>query len=176
MKYVLIFVAILSLPIIASAAEDTLILDRCVILNSEDNQAAESKIALHFPLPEDLTGKEIQYAELSFQLPSMSLDIDSLYEITFCPCLANWSDDDITYDNSQTLTDSLSSGSFIKKLGDENELHVDLTQYLVQVNEGQRQNYGLIGLTDLLGDGNLRLPDNLGETLRGQARIRVVYK
>jgi hypothetical protein len=176
MRYILIAIAILFLPVIILAGQITFNLDRCVVLNSLSHQDADSKVAIHFALPDDLTGKEIMYAELTFSLPSFRLQADSLFEIRFYPLLAEWSEGDISFDNSEAITDSMGAGLFTVKLADTNSFHFDFTEYIREAVERTRDNFGLIGQTDLLGDTSVRLPDNLNIPIRAQAQIRVMYK
>ena len=175
MRYLAIAMIVLALASLAWGAEDTLSLDRCVVLNSSSHQDAESKVAIHFAIPEELNGKEIIYAEMFFDLPAFRLHEDSLFEIRFYPLLAEWSENDLTFDNCEAITDSMSAGLFTVKLADTNSFHFDLTSYIREAVEGDRENFGLIGQADLLGDANLRLPGNLNDRIRNVARIRVIY-
>ncbi len=176
MRLFLFTMILLVLPGLALTAEDTLSLDRCVILNRAGHQEAESKIAIHFALPEELNDKEIMYAELYFDLPPFRLQSDSLFEIRVYPILAEWSEGNIGYSTSESITDSISVGANYLQLRDSTHFQIDLTSYVRGVIEGERQNFGLIGLTDLFGNANLRLPDGLSGQLRQLARIRVVYQ
>lgn len=176
MRYIIIALAILAMPFSAMSAQITFNLDRCVVLNSLSHQDADSKVALHFTLPEELSRKEVMYAELVFDLPEMRLGLDSLFEIMLFPLLSNWSENEISYDNSEAITDSMSSGAYTVKLADSNSFRIDMTNYLRETVEGERQNFGVIGVADLLGDGNLKLSENLAGHIRDIARIRVIYK
>jgi hypothetical protein len=168
--------AIITAPLLVGAEEITISLDRCLILNSSHDRTADSKIALQFALPETLNGREIVFAELSFTLPAMRLQADSMFEIRFMPLLTEWSENDLTYDNSEAITDSMSAGISTLKLANLNQFHFDLTPYVREAVEETRSNFGLIGRADLLGDAYIRLPGNLNVPIWDQARIRVVYK
>jgi hypothetical protein len=160
----------------AYSAEVTVPLDRCVVLNSEIDNRANSRIAFHFTLPNELEVAEILFAELQFDLPQFNLRADSLLEFLFHPLLAEWNENDLDYENSVPITDSVATGSFILKLCEVNTYSVDITNYIRSASEGERPNFGLIAVANFLGDWSMRLPENLGGNIREAARVRVIYK
>jgi len=176
MRYLMICIVVLALCSPGNAAEVTFGLDRCVVLNSPSDAGAETKLALHFALPEELDSAEVIYAELFFTLPPMRLREDSLFEIRLYPLLAEWQEDGIDYDESEAITDSMDACVYTIRLGDINDIKLDVTSFLQQVIGVERQNFGLMALFDLLGDANIRLPESLYLPIREQARIKVVYK
>jgi hypothetical protein len=176
MRYLAAVVLLIALPAIALSSEITFGLDRCVVLNSQIDQSAESNIAFHFTLPEELSGTEIMYAELYFTVPAVELGSDSLYMLRLVPFLTEWSENGITYENCSSIVDSIGVGVFTIQLADTNAFHIDFTQYVKEVVEGNRENFGVIGQADLLGDNNLRLPESLANELLAQARIKVIYQ
>ncbi len=176
MKYLLIVIVVLSLCAGAMAEQTTLSLDRCVILNSSNRQNSDSKVAIHFILPQELQGRDIIFAELSFSLPALRLHADSLFLIGFYPLLADWSEGDISYDGSEALTDSMTAAVNTAQLADSTSINFDLTFYIKDIVDGHRTNFGLIGKANLLGNENIRLPDALNNRIRNQATLRVIYK
>jgi len=176
MRYFMIGIAVLAYCATGIAAEVTFNLDRCVILNSNSDTRAETKIALHFALPQELDSAEVIYAELFFTLPPMRLVEDSLFELRLYPLLAEWQEDGIDYDESETITDSMDACVYTVRLGNINDIKLDLTSFLQQVIGVERQNFGLIAVADLLGDASLRLPESLHLPIREQARVKLIYK
>jgi hypothetical protein len=166
----------LLLPVWLWAAEISLNLDRCTVLNDATDQAAESKIALHFPIPDSLSGRRIYYVEMIIDVPIEYDGTDSLFELLLFPLMASWQEGNIDYNGSAAITDSALIGTAMVTLGNSNELHVDITSYVNEVLAGGRSNHGLIAQADLLGEGNLQISDNLGGQMRNAARVRIVYK
>ncbi len=157
-------------------AEITTSLDRCVILNSENDDAAETRVALHFTLPEEVSGNEIIYAELTIPVTTRNQGSDSLFEFVVFPAISNWSERDIDYDQADGIADSLSAGAFTVNLARSNEFLIDITTFVGEINVGARSNYGLIMAGDLLGDCNLQIPDSQNETMRNNTSLKLVYK
>ncbi len=176
MRFITIIVALAILAPASRAAEITVNLDRCVVLNSNNDRTAESRVALHFDLPPELVGKEVIFAELYFELPIQPLRSDSLFELRFASFSAEWWENTIDYDNSIEIADSIGVGCHTAVLGINNLFQIDLTDYLMAIVEGNRLNYGLLASADLLGDLNIRLQDNLGPVIRQAARVRIVYR
>ena len=164
------------MPFAAMAAEVRIGLDRLAILNDQDDMNAESKLALHFALPQDVVQKEIVYAEMIISVPVAPVESDSLYELLFFPLLSDWREDNIDYDGCEGMTDSILVGSFMVKLGESDEFRIDVTPFVKEVVVGERTNHGLIAMADLLGDRNLKIPDNLYGPMRSAARVKIVYK
>lgn len=176
MRYLLIAIVVLALSAGVMAEQITLSLDRCVVLNNSNRQDADSKVAIHFVLPQELQGRDIVYAELLFSLPSMRLRADSLLLIRFYPLLTEWSESDINYDGSEAFTDSMTAAVNTVQLADSSSLNFDLTFYIKDIVDGQRSNLGLIAKANLLGSENIRLPDGLNNRIRNQARLKIVYR
>ena len=61
-------------------------------------------------------------------------------------------------------------------LTDLSEFHIDISNFVSEVANGNKDNNGLIVLADLLGDDNLRLPSNIGNAIRNTATVRIVFK
>jgi hypothetical protein len=176
MRYIAILAIIAVLGTMAYAAETSVSLDRCVILNHPTNQAAESMAAVYFDIPDSLLEKEILYVELGFSFTLQSPNDSSLYEFMMYPAIDEWSEETIDYEEAIDLADSLMTGSYTVRLSNQNEFHVDITKFVFEIAEEERTNYGLIVVTDLLGDDNLRLPTNIGSAIINSASVRVIYK
>ncbi len=160
----------------AFGAEVTVGLDRCVMMNASNDNTAESRFAFSFALPDEVAGKEIIYAEIHVPLAIQNQDSDLLYEFILFPLTSEWSENDIDFENSETITDSLSVGAYTVTLATSNDFHIDITSFISELAAGNRANYGLIAYGDLLGDINIRLPGNLGQAIRNYAAVRIVYK
>jgi hypothetical protein len=176
MKYVIAIIGILALSLSAFGAEINIGLDRCVILNSVSDNSLPTKIGLHFTLPDTLSGKEIIYAEMTGSLSVHHAGLDSLFELYFWPLLTDWPNEAYDYTSIEAITDSMGAGNYTIRLGDSSAFAIDITGFIRDVVEGVRINYGLIGTADLLGDSNIRLPEEVGQRLRDIVRIRITYK
>ena len=176
MKKVLLIMVLGLMPALAAASEITLNLDRCAVLNDPTDQAAESRIALHFTIPDSLNIRRIYYAELIISVPIQPLTEDSLFELLVFPLTSEWGEEDIDYEAGEAITDSVLIGTKMVKLGESHEFHIDITPFVHDVLAGSRLNHGLIAIADLLGDRNLRIPDNLNGPLRDATRVRIVYR
>jgi hypothetical protein len=176
MRYLLIVLAILASNKNALSDQITIGLDRCVVINTSTHQNGDSKVAVHFDLPRELSEKEIVFAELSFSLPSMRLQADSLLLIRFFPLLAEWTEGDINYDGSGAFTDRVTAGGYSTPHADSNSFNFDLTFYIKDIVDGQRNNFGLVGKANLLGNDIIRLPDNLNSFVRNRARLKIIYR
>jgi hypothetical protein len=176
MRYLIVITFLLAISPILYAAETSASLDRCVVLNDAGNQSAESMVAIYFDIPEVVSGKEVLYVELGFSFSLQNQNDSALYEIMMFPATDEWSEANIDYEEAIDLADSLMTGSYTIRLGNSNEFHVDITNYVFEVVKEERTNYGLIAITDLLGDDNLQLPTNLGSAIKNNASIRIVYK
>jgi hypothetical protein len=157
-------------------AETSVGLDRCVVLNHPTNQSTESIAAMYFDIPNSVSEKDILYVELSFSFSLQGQNDSSLYEFMMYPATSTWSEETIDYEEAEDLADSLMTGAYTIKLTNQNEFHIDITNFVFEVVEGERTNYGLIAITDLLGDDNLQLPENTGNSIKNSASVRIVYK
>lgn len=160
----------------ALAAEITVSLDRCAVLNDPNDNSAESKVALHFALPDEVVGQEIIYAELYAPVRLQNQETDLMFELILFPLLSDWTENNIDYENSEAITDSLSAGAYTVSLGSQNEFRLDITSYIMATAAGERTNYGLVATADLLGDDNIRLPENLGLAIKEAAKLKIIYK
>lgn len=176
MRYIVILMIIAALGTMAYAEETSVGLDRCVVLNHPTNQSAESMAAMYFDIPDSLLGKEILYVELSFSFSLQGQNDSSLYEFMMYPAIDEWSEETIDYEEATDLADSLMTGSYTIRLTNQNEFHIDITNFVYEIVEEERTNYGLIVFADLLGDDNLRLPTNTGNAIKNSASVRIVFK
>jgi hypothetical protein len=92
------------------------------------------------------------------------------------PATSVWSEETIDYDEAEGLADSLMIGAYTIRLSNQNVFHIDITNFVLEVMEEERTNYGLIAITDLLGDDNFQLSSNIGSTIKNNASVRIVYK
>jgi hypothetical protein len=176
MRYLTVIVIVLALSLSSSASEILLNLDNCLIFNNPADNIAPTKIGLKFTLPQELAGKEIIYAELRGRLSIHRPGTDSLFELRFSPLLADWLEGQYNYNGIEAITDSLAAGAYTIRLGDSSAFFVDITGFIRALSLRERSNFGLIGIADLLGDYNIKLPESVGEVLRRTVRVRVVYK
>jgi len=176
MRYLTVIMILLVISPVLYAAETSVSLDRCVVLNDATNQSAESMPAIYFDIPDSLLGKEILYAELGFSFSLQSQNDSSLYEFMMYPATDEWSEQTLDYEEALDLADSLITGSYTVRLTNQNEFHTDITNFVFEVVEEKRTNYGLTAITDLLGDDNLQLPENLGNAIKNSASVRIIYK
>jgi len=176
MRSLIILSMILTITVSAIGAEVTVGLDRCVVLNSSNDNTAESRFAFSFTLPNEISGKEIIYSEIYVPVAIQNRDPGLHYEFILFPLTSNWSENEIDYENSQAITDSLSLGAYTVTLESSNEFHIDITSFVSELASGERTNYGLIGQADLLGDANIRLPEDLGQAIVNNAEVRIIIK
>ena len=176
MKNLIIVSIILMMAIPAFSAEVTVGLDRCVVMNASNDNTAESRFAFSFTLPDGVSDKEIIYAEIYVPVAIQNQDSGLIYEFILFPLTSDWAENDIDFENSEAITDSLSVGAYTVTLESTNDFHIDITSLIMELAAGVRTNYGLIAYGDLLGDENIRLPENLGQAIRNNAVVRIVYK
>jgi hypothetical protein len=176
MRYIIVITILLAISPVLYGAEISVGLERCVVLNHPTNQSAESMAAVYFDVPDTVLNKEIIYAELNFPFSLQALNDSSLYEFLMYPALNEWSEGTIDYEEAESLADSLMAGSYTIRLTNQSAFHIDLTNFIYEVAKGERTNYGLITVADLLGYDNLRLPTNAGNVIRNSATVRIVYK
>jgi len=173
MKTIRIMTLILLAASLVMAAESTVNLDRCAVLNDPGDAGAPSKIAMHFVMLDEIQNREVIYSALSFTIPDLKLNRDANVEISLYPILEDWSESDIKYDE---ITDNLSIGSFTIKLGATNQFNIDIAPYVRQIIEDGRSNFGLIGVVEVLDDSNIQLPDNSDAQIMNSAEVKIVYK
>jgi len=176
MKSLMILLMTLLVAVPAFGAEVTVGLDRCVVLNDSNDNSAESRFAFSFTLPDEVSGKEIIYSEIYLPLAIQNRDSEQHYEFILFPLTSPWSENEISYDNSEAITDSLSVGAYTVTLESTNNFHIDITSFVLELSAGTRTNHGLIGYADLLGDDNIRLPENLGQAIINNAAVRIIYR
>ncbi|MEE9554226.1 MAG: DNRLRE domain-containing protein [candidate division Zixibacteria bacterium] len=167
---------ILMLAIPVFGAEISVELDRCVVINASNDNTAESRFAFNFTLPNEVAGKEIIYAEFYVPVAIQNQESDLLYEFILFPLTSDWAENEIDYENSEAITDSMSMGAYTVTLESTNDFHIDITPYIMELVAGDRSNYGLIAYGDLLGDANIQLPENLGQAIVSNAAVRIIYK
>jgi hypothetical protein len=166
----------MAFTISAFAFEDTLTLDRCRIINDATDNSLPSKLAVNFQLPESIVNKEVLLAEIIIRFPIENYGSDSLLELRFNPLLYQPPEGDIDYVDIEATTDSLGAGAWTCLFDSVAFFKVDITEFVRGIASGERENYGLIGTLDLLGDNNIIVPENLSETIRDQARVKIIYK
>ncbi len=176
MKSFMILLMTLLIAVPAFGAEVTVGLDRCVVLNDSNDNTAESRFAFSFTLPDEITGKEIIYSEIYIPLVMQNRDAGLHYEFILFPFTSTWSENEIDYQNSEAITESLSVGAYTVTLESTNNFHIDITSFVLELSAGTRTNHGLIGYADLLGDDNIRLPENLGQAIVNNAAMRIIYR
>lgn len=176
MRYFAVILMALMVSPVLFAAETSVSLDRCVILNDANNQSAESMAAIYFAIPDSLMGKEIIYSEMEFPFSLQALNDSSLYELKMHAAAGEWSEGSIDYEEAEALTDSLAIGAYMIKLDGQSVFHIDITRFIYDVVNGERTNYGLMAIADHLGDYNIRLPSNIGNVIRNSASVRIVFK
>ena len=173
MRTILTILWILSHSSVAIADETSTTFDRCVVLNDSENQTAESKLAIYFDLPESVDETEVIYVEIEFDLTLQAPQGSSIFELRAYPLLSNWTEQSIEYD---ALTDSLSYGSYTISIGDQDDFHIDITEFVREIVEEERTNYGLMFDADLLGDSYIRVPANTGNAIKTNAVVNIIYK
>lgn len=176
MRYFAVILILLATGPVLFAAESSVGLDRCVVLNDANNPNAKSIVAMYFDLPKGFSEKEVVYAELSFTFSLQSKNDSSLCEVMMFPATRRWFDEAIDYGRAAGLADNPMAGSNTIRLRDSNEFHVDITNYIVEVVEKKRVNYGLIAVADLLGDENLYLSADIGSVIQKSANLKIIYK
>ncbi len=176
MRYLVILLTIVMVSPAVYGTETTATLDRCVVLNAENDATAESKIPIHFAVPNEVVGKELIYAELHIPVAISNQEGSSLFELKLYPALSDWSEAEIDFDTAGDVADTISAGSFTVSLADSNDFHIDITPFVREVVAEERSNYGLIAVGDLLGESNLQLPEALGRSIKNLATVRIVYK
>jgi hypothetical protein len=158
------------------AADTSINMNRCAVFNDTTDSRVPSKIGLSFILPDSLMGKEIIYAELKGKLSVHHNGLDSLFELRIYPLISAWPEGVFSYQDAESISDSMSAGVCTIRLGDSVAFNIDVTSFVREIALRERSNFGLIGTADLLGDSNIRLPDALGERLRDIIKLRVIYK
>lgn len=176
MRYLVILLTILMASPAVYGTETTVTLDRCVVLNAENDATVESKIPMHFALPNEVVGKELIYAELHIAVAIGGQESSSLFELKLFAALSDWSEAEIDFDTAGDIADTISAGSFTVSLADSNDFHIDITPFVRELVAEERSNYGLIAIGDLLGESNLQLPEALGQSIKNSARVKIVYK
>jgi hypothetical protein len=160
----------------ALAGEVTLSLDRCQVVNNSRDYSSPSKLIINFAFPRELLGNEIILAELTAVFSLQSGLRDSSMEFRFCPLLSQLPDGPIDYLALESVTDSMSAGSWICNIGERTTLRVPLTDFIREAALGERPNFGLVGCANLISDFHYRLPEAFGERFRSSARVRIEYK
>jgi len=160
----------------ALAAEDTLSLDRCQIVNDGDNLDSPSRLVITFTIPDDLLNKEVLLAEFATGFTYRNRLGDSLLELRFNPLLSALPEGDIDYQSLDAITDSMGAGVWTCRFDSAASFKVDITEFVRELAERVRPNFGLVGVFDLLGESNIVVPENLNLPIRNRARVRVIYK
>jgi hypothetical protein len=176
MRYILLTIIATLLPAMAISAEISVPLDQVTIINPPVERLGNSKIALRFTLPKVISEKEIAYAELSLSIPASPVGSDSLLELQVFSLNSDWNPENLNYENCGRITDTLLVGASLIKLGEKNEFRIDLTPYIKDVNTGEKPNFGIMAVTDLLGDSQIRLLDSDNELIRNSSKVKIVYK
>jgi len=158
------------------SGEVTLSLDQCRVVNNQQDNSQPSKLLLEFTIPQNLIGAEVFYAKFTmpFALPNNSPD--SIFELRFYPLVTEAPEGDIDYQALDAITDSMGVGASICQSEDSTWFEVHITEYVREVTEGIRRNYGLVGTVDLLGERNIVVPENLAGIIRNHASVRIIYK
>jgi len=176
MRRILVIANILALTVSAIASEDTLYLDRCQIVNHPTDLSLPSMLLTHFQLPEVIAGKEVLLAEITIRLGIRNLQQDSLLELRLSPLLSSPPEGDCDYGDIEAITDSLGAGVWTCRFDSAAYFQVDITEFMRAVAQRERDNFGLVGTLDLLGEANVILPENLAEAIQNDARVRVIFK
>jgi hypothetical protein len=167
---------VLALAAGAGALEDTLSLGRCEIINHPTDASQPSLLFVTFQFPESMIGKEVMRAELSTRFSLGRERLASPLELRFSPLLIPAPENNPNYEELGTLLDSMGAGSWLCPPDSVPSFRVDITEFARQVVQGERANLGLVGSFSMMGHENIRIAEELSEMIRGNARVRVVYK
>jgi hypothetical protein len=176
MKNILLTISLILLPLLAFSAEIMVPLDQVSIINPPIERSGDSKIALQFSLPKVISDREIAYAELSLSIQASPVGTDSLLELQVFSMNSAWNPENLSYENCGRITDTVLVGASLIKLGEKSEFRIDVTPYLEEINAGEKTNFGLVAITDLLGDSQIRLSDNGNELIRSKGIVKIIYK
>jgi len=173
MKLLIIILWIMSFSAVGFTDEVTTTLDRCTILSPDKSEFPENSIAINFTMPEILDGKEIIFAVIEFEVSIEAPPNSDLFEIRLFPLLGNRNIEiiDISFE-----TDSLSIGAYTVNLNEQQDYHIEITEYVKDVVDGERANYGFIAHAEILGNDIIRLASNVGTEIKNAASIRIIYK
>jgi len=176
MRLIYVIAFLMALTISALAFEDTLTFDRCQIINDPTDASQPSKLVVHFQLPEAIAGREVILAEITTRMGITNVQQDSLLELRFAPLLSQPFVGEVDYADIEAITDSMGVGAWTCRFDSAAYFRVDITEFVRAVSQGERDNFGLVGTLDLLGEANVILSENLAGAIQNDARVRVIYK
>jgi len=169
---------------LALADEVTVNLDQMALLTPalEDADSFSPRVAIHFSLPEALTGVEVLYAEIFMPIDLSNTNAvgDLSLEITAQNITTEWTEGDADWsgpwDEAGGDLDSLSFYSYTFSLADADEIHMDITEYVKSIAAPDADNFGLM-LTPFKHDQNVfRLPRNIVSLFRNSAQVKIIYE
>jgi|WetSurMetagenome_2_1015567.scaffolds.fasta_scaffold110283_1 hypothetical protein len=176
MKRIIFSIIILAFSQAIFAGEITLPLESCVVVNTNDDSSAPTRLVIGFTLPEELTGKEVLFAEISGSFPINESINETNAELRLCPLLQLPPVGRFDYYSLGNLTDSMSVGECIFGLAARSTFNAFITDFIREVALSERPNYGLVAEVSVIGERPYKLPELVRESIIRNTTIRIEYK
>lgn len=179
---ILLAVTIGAIP--ALADEATVGLDRVALIVPpyEDMPHYSSRIAIYFTLPEQVSDREIIYAELFIPLDLGGVEIlgDSLLDMEAYDITSEWSEDNVSWDSPWSEPggdiDSLSSYAYTITLQQSEDIHMDIRRFVRSIVDGDVVNHGLMLIPLKYDQPAFHFHRNIDSYIRNSTQVRITYK
>ena len=162
-------------------AEEAIVdISRLTLLNppQNENDIESSRIAVYFNLPEILDGKDIIFAEITASLDFGNIDIagETKFELQAYNITEDWSADNPTWNTMADDIDTLSFYTYTFDMSAESAVHMDVTEFVKGIIEGDADNFGLMLIPHKLDQWAFQINRRIVSQIQEHARLRLVYQ
>ena len=179
MKAIFISLAIILLSLSAIADEITVDINRIALLTppQRDGESESNRIALHFDIPDSLSGKHIVYAEIIADLDFSNVDNNenTSIELQAYNIGSNWDTDGADWNNLADDIDTLNYYTYTFDISNESKVFMDVTGFIKDIIQGKRDNFGLMLIPHKFDQWAYQIDSSIVSQIGANARLRIVY-
>jgi hypothetical protein len=179
MKAIFISLAIVLLSLSAIADEITIDINRIALLTppQRDSETESNRIALHFSVPDSLSGKHIVYAEIIADLDFSNVDNDknTSIELQAYTIGSSWTAEEADWNSLADNIDTLNYYTYTFNISNESKVFMDVTGFIKGISHEDRDNFGLMLIPHKLDQWAYQIDRSIVSQIEANAQLRIVY-
>ena len=168
---------------VATAGEVIVGLDRLAFITPPPQDADEysSRIALHFSLPDEISGSDVIYAELQIPLDFSNIQIEGALILEFQAhnITSDWTEQNADWDSPWTEPggdiDTLTFYTYTITMDGETDVFMDVTKFVRPVVENNTDNFGLMFIPVKHDLPVYHIPQGLISYFQNSAQVKIIY-
>jgi hypothetical protein len=179
MKAIFISLTIILLSLPAIAEEITVDINRIALLTppQRDGETESNKIALHFDVPDSLSGKHIVYAEIITDLDFSNVDSDenTSIELQAYTIGSSWTAEEADWNNLADDIDTLNYYTYTFDISSDSKVFMDVTGFIKDIVHRNRDNLGLMLIPHKFDQWAYQIDPSIVSQIGANARLRIIY-